>query len=335
MKKREFYYPSADGRTQIHAVEWRPDGDPVCVLQLIHGMAEYADRYDPFARYLADRGILVTGNDHLGHGKSVGENHPYGYFCHENAPDVLIEDVHALRVRQQTGTGCGEQTAGEGQRAESRQTASAEWTEESRQTANAGQPEQDRPQLPYLMLGHSMGSFILRNYLCRYGEGLAGAVIMGTGMQPEKLLKISLRLVRILTALQGEKHKSGLVNALAFGAYNRRISHPASAMDWLSRDPKEVAKYVLTINFGLGFLWKRFPSCVFQMPERMPETKHGIRLLTKRFIRYCHKRDIKIQIWTINEADEMRRLLAMGVDGLFTDDPSLMLEVLKRPVQNP
>ena len=103
MKKNEFYYASADGRTQIHAVEWRPDGDPVCALQIVHGMAEYADRYDPVARYLADRGILVTGNDHLGHGKSVGENHPHGYFCHENAPDVLMEDVHSLRIRQQTG----------------------------------------------------------------------------------------------------------------------------------------------------------------------------------------------------------------------------------------
>lgn len=70
MKKKEFYYPSADGQTQIHAVEWRPDGDPVCALQIVHGMAEYADRYDPVARYLADRGILVTGNDHLGHGKA-------------------------------------------------------------------------------------------------------------------------------------------------------------------------------------------------------------------------------------------------------------------------
>ena len=107
MKKREFYYPSADGKTQIHALEWRPDGDPVCILQVVHGMAEYADRYDRLARFLSDRGILVVGHDHLGHGKSVGENHPYGYFCHENAPDVLVEDVHALRLRQQAGFAAG------------------------------------------------------------------------------------------------------------------------------------------------------------------------------------------------------------------------------------
>ena len=122
------------------------------------------------------------------------------------------------------------------------------------------------------MLGHSMGSFILRNYLCRYGEGLAGAVIMGTGMQPEKLLKISLRLVRILTALQGEKHKSGLVNALAFGAYNRRISHPASTMDWLSRDPEEVAKYNADPLCGFTFTLNGFQT-LFTLIDRLHDKR--------------------------------------------------------------
>ena len=265
MKKREFYYPSADGRTQIHAVEWRPDGDPVCALQIVHGMAEYADRYDPFARYLAERGILVAGNDHLGHGKSVGENHPCGYFCHDNAPDVLAEDVHALRVRLQNGF------AGEQAGFEKQQAGCAE-----QQNGSAGQQagtERPRdPQLPYLMLGHSMGSFILRNYLCHYGEGLSGAVIMGTGMQPEKLLKVSLKLVHVLTALQGEKHKSGLVNALAFGAYNRRISHPASAMDWLSRDPGEVAKYNADPLCGFTFTLNGFQT-LFTLIDRLHDKK--------------------------------------------------------------
>ena len=255
MKKREFYYPSADGKTQIHALEWRPDGDPVCILQVVHGMAEYADRYDRLARFLSDRGILVVGHDHLGHGKSVGENHPYGYFCHENAPDVLVEDVHALRLRQQAGFAAGESGSAD------RQAGSA-----------ARQAAAERPQPPYLMLGHSMGSFILRNYLCRYGEGLCGAVIMGTGMQPEGLLQISLRLARILKALQGEKHKSGLLNALAFGSYDRKISHPVSAMDWLSRDESEVAKYNADPLCGFTFTINGFET-LFTLIDRLYEEK--------------------------------------------------------------
>lgn len=203
MKKREFYFDSADGQTKIHAVEWAPEGRPVCILQLVHGMAEYADRYDRLASYLTEKGILVAGHDHLGHGKSVGSNHPYGFFCSQDAPAKVVEDVHTLRRLTQ----------------------------------------EQNPGIPYLMIGHSMGSFILRNYLCLYGEGLDGAIIMGTGMQPQKVLHFSKRLVRILTVIQGEKHKSGLINTLAFGSYNRGIAHPVSAMDWLSRDGVEVAKY--------------------------------------------------------------------------------------------
>ena len=74
MKKEEFYFDSRDNETRIHAVRYVPEGrEPLCVVQIIHGMAEYVERYEEFARFLTDQGCVVTGNDHLGHGKSVGE----------------------------------------------------------------------------------------------------------------------------------------------------------------------------------------------------------------------------------------------------------------------
>ena len=63
--KKEFYYPSADGETQIHAVEWIPEGEVRAILQISHGMVEYIDRYDEFASWLTEKGWYVTGNDHL------------------------------------------------------------------------------------------------------------------------------------------------------------------------------------------------------------------------------------------------------------------------------
>ena len=66
--RQEFYYPSSDGETQIHAIEWAPEGEVRAVLQICHGMVEYIGRYDAFASWLAKRGFYVTGNDHLGHG---------------------------------------------------------------------------------------------------------------------------------------------------------------------------------------------------------------------------------------------------------------------------
>ena len=66
---REFTYPSSDGIHQVHAAEWTPEnGGPRAVLQLVHGISEYILRYDGFARFLADHGFVVVGNDHLGHG---------------------------------------------------------------------------------------------------------------------------------------------------------------------------------------------------------------------------------------------------------------------------
>ena len=69
--RKEFTFPSADGKTAIHAVEWHPAGEPAGILQIAHGVAEYALRYEPFARFLNAHGFLVVANDHLGHGESV------------------------------------------------------------------------------------------------------------------------------------------------------------------------------------------------------------------------------------------------------------------------
>ena len=130
VKKEEFTFDSRDGATKIHAVRWVPEGKVVCILQIIHGMAEYVERYEQLAQYLGEKGILVTGDDHLGHGKSVGEEGAYGYFCEQDPATVVVRDVHRLKKITQ----------------------------------------EEYPGIPYVILGHSMGSFILRNYLFRYGN---------------------------------------------------------------------------------------------------------------------------------------------------------------------
>ena len=76
--RKEFTYPSSDGTHQVHAVLWLPEGEPKGVVQLVHGICEYALRYDPFARFLAERGFLVAGHDHLGHGLTARDASEYG-----------------------------------------------------------------------------------------------------------------------------------------------------------------------------------------------------------------------------------------------------------------
>ena len=78
--RKEFTYPSGDGAHQVHAVLWLPEGEPQGVVQLVHGICEYALRYEPFARFLTDHGFVVAGNDHLGHGLTARGEEEYGYF---------------------------------------------------------------------------------------------------------------------------------------------------------------------------------------------------------------------------------------------------------------
>ena len=74
-----FYYPS-QGRGQLHGCRWLPDGEVRGIVQIVHGIAEYVERYDEFARYLNGLGYLVVAEDHMGHGGSVGESETKGYF---------------------------------------------------------------------------------------------------------------------------------------------------------------------------------------------------------------------------------------------------------------
>ncbi len=92
----EFTFPSHDGVHEIACYQWAPDGGLKAVVQIVHGVVEHMARYDRFARFLADRGYLVVGGDHLGHGKTVTDG-KYGHLAHKDGWMIATADVHALR----------------------------------------------------------------------------------------------------------------------------------------------------------------------------------------------------------------------------------------------
>ena len=100
---REFTFPSSDGSHAVHAMEWRPEEAPRAVVQIVHGVSEYVGRYDAFARFLADHGFVVCGEDHLGHGKTAKGPEEYGYFTEWWD---LVRDVRALQVRMKEQYPC-------------------------------------------------------------------------------------------------------------------------------------------------------------------------------------------------------------------------------------
>lgn len=234
MRKEEFYFGSRDGINKIHAVRYTPDcGEVRCVVQIIHGMAEYVERYEPFAQFLTEQGFVVTGEDHLGHGKTVPEGGIYGYFCEQDPATVVVRDVHRLKKMTQALY----------------------------------------PNVPYVIVGHSMGSFILRNYLCRYGTGISGAVIMGTGMQTPGLIKLSKAIVAIQKVFCGSEHVSKFMDNAAFGSYNKRFKPNRTTVDWLSRDEEQVDRYVADPLCGFTFTVNGFQT-LFELISRIQKREN-------------------------------------------------------------
>lgn len=214
MRKEEFCFPSRDGKTQIHAARWIPDGEIIGIVQIIHGMSEYVDRYEPFAEFLTGQGFLVTGEDHLGHGKTVTQcGSLQGYFCKQDPATVIVRDVHRLKKMTQEAY----------------------------------------PDKPYFVLGHSMGSFMARNYMLRYGKGIQGIIVMGTGDQTPGTLKAAKCISSILRFFQGEKHVSKLMEKMSFGSYLKRIPDAKTPFDWLSVNQDNVKRYMADPMCGFTF----------------------------------------------------------------------------------
>lgn len=238
MKKEHFTYPSNDGVTQIHAIRWIPDGEVRAVLQISHGMVEYIDRYDEFAGYLAQNGILVTGNDHLGHGESVRSEEYYGFFAEKDGNQTLLRDIRRLQKLTR----------------------------------------KEYPEAPYFLLGHSMGSFLARQYLCLHGEELAGAIIMGTGYQPRVMVRFGMGLCSVLARVYGWDHRSKLVDGMAFGGYNRRFGS-LEGKEWLSRNEENVRRYVsekwcsfrFTLNGYYNLFYSIYTLSFEKHLEKMPK----------------------------------------------------------------
>ncbi|WP_291289802.1 alpha/beta hydrolase [Enorma sp.] len=241
MKRSELRYPSADGASCIRALVWEPDAvaagaPPRAVVQLVHGMAEHVERYERFAGVLCAAGYAVCAEDHVGHGKTAATAEDLGHIPLAHGVDVLLEDMHALRCRV-----CSryEERAARAVDASARQDAGQDIS----QSVSQNPPSPLVGEVPYVLFGHSLGSFMVRVYLARWGEGVSAAVVCGTGQQPRWLVRAGNALCHVLACVHGERYRSALVDSLAVGAYGRAIKHARTPQDWLSYDDAVVDAY--------------------------------------------------------------------------------------------
>ena len=197
----EYRFPSADGKNTIYAEIYTPKhAAPKGIVQLAHGMIDYTGRYTALASFLCEHGFIFAGNHHLGHGKSVGTGEDFGFFAERDGYKYVLEDINSMNKYL----------------------------------------HKTHPDLPVILLGHSMGSFISRLYVAEHPTAVSGLIIHGTG-GPNPLVGVGKLLSKLITSFYGARHRSELINNMAFGSYNKRYQKEEGHNAWLTRDLAKVA----------------------------------------------------------------------------------------------
>lgn len=281
MTKKEFFYPSADGKTKIHAVEWRPEKEPVGVLQIAHGVTEYILRYEEFAEYLTDKGFIVVGNDHLGHGKSIAEGAKPMYFGPKGSWNWVVKDIKSLK----------------------------------------DMAKEKYPDIPYYMLGFSLGSFVLRTFLIDYPGDLDGAILMGTGQMSPIAIKIAKFMANKEAKKAGEENSTPTIHQLTFGTYNKIFAPNRTEYDWLCANEQALDEYIADpqkggdFSAGLfrelldGMLYSSSEKKVWWMDKKLPvllisgdkdpvgDRGKGVRA-TEKVLRKAGVKDISVKMYS-------------------------------------
>ena len=229
--KKEFKVLSSNGIHNLSGVVYLPEGEKKGFFHIVHGMTEYIGRYERIMSELADEGYICFGYDHLGHGKTVNDKSELGFFASKNGYDLLCRDVKVFS-----------------------DAVRAEFDPEGK--------------LPYFLMGHSMGSFIVRLATEKYVRP-DKLIIMGTG-GANPAAGIGIALISLIKLFKGEKHISKLIYKLAFGGYNSKFKDDEnlSSQSWLSTDLSIREKYngddYCTFKFtvsAMGDLMKLLKYC--------------------------------------------------------------------------
>jgi alpha-beta hydrolase superfamily lysophospholipase len=215
---------------------------PKAIVQVLHGMAEYGSRYARLAEALCAAGYTTYAHDHRGHGKSVPDGIPAGHMADDDSWNRIVEDAHGV----------------------------------NREIAKR------HPRLPIIVLGHSMGSFVLQQLLFEHPSDMVAAALSASNGKPPPIAMVGKLLARIERARVGKRNPSPILQRLTFGEYNKAFAPTRTDFDWLSRDPEEVDKYVQDPLLGFAVSTQTWldmlnalngianPSSIAKIPKSLP-----------------------------------------------------------------
>jgi alpha-beta hydrolase superfamily lysophospholipase len=208
-----FSYTSRD-KTEIKVYKWKPaDQEPRGVVQISHGMAETAARYERFAKVLTEKGFIVYANDHRGHGETATSIDELGYLGDKDGFELLIEDMAKL----------------------------------------SDIIKKENLALPLYLFSHSMGSFAAQRYIMKYPEKIEALILSGSNGEQGPILKVGKGIVRVTMAFRGRKAKFKFIDSLIFGGFNKKFHPEETGFEWLTRDTEELDKYIKNPYCGTLF----------------------------------------------------------------------------------
>jgi alpha-beta hydrolase superfamily lysophospholipase len=188
----------------LFVYRWLPDGPAKAVVQVVHGLAEHAARYRRLAAALTAAGYAVYAGDLRGHGRTARSADELGLFALAEGWRKTLDDIWQINRR-----------------------AAA-----------------DRPGLPLVLLGHSMGSFLTQYVMSEHGEALAAVVLSGSNGKPPAIAGVGRLVARLERLRIGPRGHSALLFGLGLAPLNKPFAPARTPFDWLSRDPAEVDAYV-------------------------------------------------------------------------------------------
>lgn len=204
MRQSTFSLQASDQKS-LFVYAFRPDeGRSVkAVLQIAHGMAEHAGRYERLSKALCDAGYAVFASDHRGHGKTCESDAELGFFASSDGWNRVLLDQEELSAKIRS----------------------------------------EYPKEPLVIFGHSMGATMVETLIFRRPELYAGIVLSGSSGKPNALAAAGRWIAKAEKKRLGEKGKSALIQKLTFEAFNKPFEPARTPFEWLSRDEAEVDKY--------------------------------------------------------------------------------------------
>jgi alpha-beta hydrolase superfamily lysophospholipase len=203
MAKSEQILTMSD-KAQIFYYKHTPENEVKSIIIIVHGMAEHAQRYDEFARFLNRNAYVVYAHDQRGHGKTADHSNQRGFFSENEGWKKVTNDLAELIEIAQ----------------------------------------KEYPNKPLFLLGHSMGSFITRTYIAENSDKISGVLLSGTTGSAGLLGKVGIALTTLIMMFKKKNSPSPLMNKLSFGSFNKGFKPNRTDFDWLSRDTVQVDKYV-------------------------------------------------------------------------------------------